>query len=95
MESIEKRIELKLKDGVKRQGGLALKLWPISFTGLPDRMVLLPGARIDFIELKDLKEGPSPRQLYVHRQLRELGFNVFTLNTDLAVENYLTSIQQL
>jgi len=91
--SIEKKLERSLREGIRAKGGMAIKLWSLSFTGLPDRLILLPGGRLDFIEVKDTGEHPSPRQLVVHRQLRELGFNVYTISTELALFNYLKSIQ--
>jgi len=91
--SIEKWIETRLKIEIGKRGGLALKFWCVSFTGMPDRMVLLPGTRIDFIELKDAGKRPNPRQAYVHRQLARLGFPVRTIRTPEQLADYLASIK--
>ena len=48
----EKTIEAKLVQAVRTKGGLALKFTSPGFDGVPDRLVLLPGGRIAFIELK-------------------------------------------
>ena len=54
-------IEQKLVKAVKGRGGLALKLTCPGYTGMPDRMVLFPGGRLCFVEVKAL--GKVPRQL--------------------------------
>ena len=48
--------------------------------GAPDRIILLPGGRIFFVEVKRPGGRPSPLQLKRHEQLRNLGFDVFVLD---------------
>ena len=48
------------------------------FTGVPDRMILLPGAYIIFVELKKPGKKERKRQLYVQGLLRKLGFEVYS-----------------
>lgn len=72
----EKLIEKKLREQIKKMGGLALKLESQHFTGLPDRMILMPEGRIFFVETKSTGDKPRKRQLLVHRKLRDLGFSV-------------------
>ena len=52
MTILEKELEAKLVRAIKARGGFALKWVSPGTTGLPDRIVLLPGARIAFIEMK-------------------------------------------
>ncbi len=80
--TLEKRLEKKLPEDIKDRGGIALKFWCVSFTGMPDRMILLPGGKVIFAELKSESKTPSPRQRYVHRQLRRLGFEVWTVASE-------------
>ena len=47
----EKTIEKKLADAVKSRGGLAPKFTSPGFDGMPDRIVLLPGGRMAFVEV--------------------------------------------
>ena len=47
------------------------------YTGVPDRMILLPGGRIYFVELKAPGKKERPRQRYVQAILQRLGFTVF------------------
>lgn len=76
----EKQIENKLKAIVEKDlKGLCLKLFSPWFTGLPDRLCLLPSGVIAFAELKTKKGRTSPRQKIVHRQLATLGFAVYII----------------
>lgn len=76
----EKTLERKLRLHAEKLGGLAIKLSAIHFTGIPDRLVLLPNARIYFVEVKTTKQKPTKRQLLVHDKLRALGFTVIVLD---------------
>lgn len=72
----EKHLEAALVKYVSKQGGLCIKLWPISFTGLPDRLCLFPGGRAVFVELKAPRGKSSKIQINVHAKLKKLGFEV-------------------
>lgn len=74
---LEKAIEQKLREGIKGIGGLCLKWESPGYTGVPDRMILLPGGRIAFVELKAPGKKERPRQRVVHEVLRGLGFTVY------------------
>lgn len=76
----EKQIEQKLVAEVRRRGGMALKFVSPSYSGMPDRLVLLPDGKVAFVEVK--APGKKPRSLQVkrHATLRKLGFQVFVLD---------------
>lgn len=76
----EKVIEQKLVSAVRRSGGIAPKLVSPGFDGMPDRMVLMPGGHIAFVEVKAPGEKPRPLQLSRHRLLRRLGFRMYVLD---------------
>ena len=76
----EKIIEKKLVKAVKEAGGIAPKLICPGFDGMPDRIVLLPGGRMGFIEVKVPGKAPRPLQEARHRMLRRLGFQVYVLD---------------
>lgn len=57
MTPLEKEIEKKLVDIVKKYGGRCEKLVNAGFAGFPDRSVLLPGGKIIFVETKRPKGG--------------------------------------
>ena len=48
----ERIIESKLTRATKAMGGLALKFISPGYDGVPDRIVLFPGGRIAFVEVK-------------------------------------------
>lgn len=74
----EKDIERKLKKRVEALGCLCLKFESPGFTGVPDRMVLMPGGEMFFVETKAPGKKERPRQTYVQDQLRKLGFIVIS-----------------
>ncbi len=76
----EKIIEKKLVKAVKEAGGIAPKLICPGFDGMPDRIVLLPGGRMGFIEVKVPGKAPRPLQEARHRMLRMLGYRVYVLD---------------
>lgn len=76
----ESVIEAYLRDRVKALGGKAYKFVSPGNTGVPDRLVCLPGGRVIFVELKAPGKKPTALQLTQQRKLAELGF--LTLNLD-------------
>lgn len=76
----EKTIEHDLVMEVKRVGGLALKFVSPGFDGVPDRLVLLQGGKMGFVEVKAPGKHPCPLQEARHRLLRCLGFKVYVLD---------------
>lgn len=89
---MEKTVEAYLRRRVKEAGGLALKLVCPGWTGVPDRLILMPGACVYFAETKDLGRTPKPRQRYVHGRLRALGFLVFVPDSKPAVDAMMVRI---
>lgn len=76
----EKQIEQGLVKAVKNMGGIAPKFVSPGFDGMPDRIVLLPGGHMGFVEVKTPGEKPRPLQLSRHGLLRWLGFKVYVLD---------------
>ena len=75
---LEKEIERGLVASIKALGGLCLKFVTPGFTGVPDRIILLPGGRVAFVELKQPGKHERPRQRFVQKLLRKLGFKVYS-----------------
>ena len=88
----EKTIEKKLSDEVKKRGGLAPKFTSPGFDGMPDRIVLMPGGHIAFVEVKAPGKAPRPLQKARHRMLRQLGFTVYVLNDESEIGGILDEI---
>ena len=77
---LERFIEQKLVACVKREGGLCPKFVSPGSDGWPDRLVLMPGGKIAFVELKAPQGKLRPIQVQRHAQLRDLGFLVYVIN---------------
>lgn len=58
----ESVVEKKFTTEVKKRGGLAVKFVSPGFNGVPDRLVLFPGGRMAFVELKAPGETMRPLQ---------------------------------
>lgn len=85
----EKLLERKLFSEIKKLGGLSIKLVPLHFIGLPDRLCLLPVGRLFFAEIKTTRMKPRKIQLHVHKKLRDLGFRVEIIDTSEQIFNIL------
>lgn len=72
----ERDIENGLRRQVKRKGGKFMKFTSPGNDGVPDRIAVLPGGRVWFIELKREGEKPTAVQKWQMEQLRALGCNV-------------------
>ena len=88
----ERQIEQQLVKAVKAAGGIAPKLASPGFDGMPDRMVLMPGGKLGFVEVKASGEKPRPLQLSRHRLLCHLGFKVYVLDGAEQIEIILREI---
>lgn len=77
---LESSIERQLKRTVE---GLEDKIMCLKFespgmSGVPDRVILLPGGHIVFVELKQPGKHERARQEYVQQKIRDAGFTVFS-----------------
>lgn len=88
----ERDVERRLTAAARARGGLCLKLAGTGVAGMPDRLVLLPGGRCAFVEVK--RPGARPRALQVRRlkALQGLGYPAFVLDSPEAVEGLLDRI---
>lgn len=89
----EKQIEHSLVMAVKAAGGMCPKLVSPGTDGMPDRMILLPKGRIGFVEVKAPGKKPRPLQERRHKQLRHLGFQVFTLDGPEQIAGILKEVE--
>ena len=90
----ERDIEKKLTKAVKDQGGMCPKLISPGMDGMPDRLVLMPQARIGFVEVKRPGARPRPLQERRHAQLRSLGFLVLVLDDPEKISEIVKEIQE-
>ncbi len=89
----ESSIERKLVTEAKKRGGLAAKFVSPGLDGVPDRLVLLPGARLAFVELKAPGKSMRPLQEKRARQLTALGFQVYCIDGKEQIGGVLDEIQ--
>ena len=89
----EKETEAKLVKAVRKLGGLAPKFVSPGLDGVPDRLVLLPGGKIAFIELKAENRKMRPLQVRRKRQLEALGFLVYCMDRPEQIGGILNEIQ--
>lgn len=87
----ERDIEDRLVRTLTERGHLCLKLHTPGFAGVPDRLCLLQGGRVAFVELKAPGCKPEPHQRRRIALLRELGFLVEVLDTLAGVEHFVES----
>lgn len=88
----ETDIEGYLTSQAKAQGGVALKFVSPGCTGVPDRIVILPGGKIGFLELK--APGEVPRKDQKHRiwQLHKLGCTADYADSKEGVDRFLSEL---
>lgn len=85
----EKLVESTLVNLVKNKGGLCIKLVTTHFSGLPDRLILLPDKVIFFVELKTTGKSARKLQKNVHKMITKLGFDVYIIDTVQKVKDLL------
>lgn len=85
----EKEIERRLTQGVKTMGGKAYKFVSPGNIGVPDRVVVLPGGRVLFAELKADDGRLSPNQRLQIDILRRLGADVYEVWGQNGADSFL------
>ena len=85
----ESEIEARLVRGVKALGGVAYKFVSPGNVGVPDRLVVLPGGRVIFVELKAEGGRLSPMQRQQLARLRRLGADACKVKSETGVARFL------
>lgn len=80
MQIREREIELVLRREALARGGRALKFVSPGTGGVPDRIVLLPGGLVCFVELKAPGRKPRASQQVMLRRLYGLGCRTATVD---------------
>lgn len=88
----EREIEKYLVDRVRKMGGAALKFVSPGCTGVPDRLVILPGGKVGFLELKAPGEKLRKEQYYRIMQLRTLRCYADAADSREDVDRFLHSL---
>lgn len=88
----EAKIENYLKKQIESIGGKAYKFVSPGVSGVPDRIVLLPQGKIFFIELKASDKKLRKLQEYRAKELRNLGFDVRTIDSMVKVDLFIEGV---
>ena len=88
----ESYLERQLVQTVGNMGGLAPKFVSPGTAGVPDRLILLPGGKMAFAEMKAPGKKPTSLQRMRHGQLRDLGFRVYVIDSMEKIGGMLNEI---
>ncbi|HAE92701.1 MAG TPA: hypothetical protein DCG60_08695 [Tissierella sp.] len=88
---LENKVEKYFRDEIKKIGGKAYKFSSPGNNGVPDRIVLYNG-KCYFVELKRPGEDLRPLQKVVKKRFRELGFEVYVIDSIEKVGEFINEI---
>ncbi len=89
----ERDVEKCLVRAVKKMGGMCPKFVSPGLDGVPDRIILMPDARIAFAELKAPGKKMRPLQVKRKSQLESLGFRVYCIDSKEQIGGVLREIR--
>lgn len=91
---LEKEVERYLREQVKKRlGGVALKFVSPGLSGVPDRVVLLPGGKVIFVETKAPGKKLRILQEHVCGMIAALGFEVRRIDTKPGVDAFILKME--
>lgn len=89
---LERTVERYLVEAVKALGGTAYKFSSPGTSGVSDRIVVLPGNRVWFVELKSPTGRLTPLQEVFARDIKRLQGNYACLHSKEEVREWLISL---
>lgn len=89
----ESALERKLVFEVRKIGGAACKWTSPGASGVPDRIVLLPGGRVAFVEMKAPGKQLEPLQEYWRKKLQGMGHDHFTIDSVEGIHKFIEWVQ--
>ena len=92
---LEKEVEKALTKAIISLGGLCWKFTSPGVVGVPDRLCLLHHRKVAFVEVKRPGEVLRPIQVKRKKQLEELVFKVYVLDSKEKVEEVIHEIQSI
>lgn len=90
----ESEIERKLGKEIKKLGGLYYKFVSPNLPGVPDRIVIMPGGRVIFVELKTEIGRLSNIQKWVIEEMRQRGADVRVIKGWPAAKAFLDELKE-
>lgn len=91
---LESEIERKLGQEVKKLGGLYYKFTSPNLPGVPDRIVILPGGRVIFVELKTEIGRLSNIQKWIIEEMRKRDADVRVIKGWPEAKTFIEEIKQ-
>ncbi len=88
----EKDIERFFVAQLKKRGAIAWKFTSPGQAGVPDRVVLLPGGRVVFAELKAPGQKPRRLQRAVFARMQRAGHPVYVIDSKEAVKKFIEEV---
>jgi len=85
----EAAIEAHLVERVRALGGEVRKVRWVGRRGAPDRVAMLPGGRLLWVELKAPGAQPAPHQAREHARMRAMGQRVEVVDSLEGIEEVL------
>lgn len=92
---LERDIEQKFVEAVKKAGGKAYKFVSPGNKGVPDRLVTFPGNRLGFVELKQQGRKPDDMQRRRIAELEKMGCYVAVLDRPGDIQTVIDDIQHV
>lgn len=88
----EGKVEKYLDQEVQKHGGLTRKWTSPGRMGVPDRICILPGGRVFFVEVKTLGGKVSPWQEREIARLRAVGADVTVVYGQDGVDSFINEV---
>lgn len=88
----EKSIERYLVQQAKEHGLPCLKYSNPNMVGYPDRLLVLPGAKVVWVELKSKGRKPDIRQQIRHMELSRMGHEVRVIDNKADIDKLIISL---
>lgn len=90
----ESALERRLVRDVERIGGLAPKWVSPGNRGVPDRIILLPGGHIAFVEMKTIGKRLGPLQAKWAETLHNLGHKVYMIDSEDGILGFIDEVSR-
>ena len=90
---LEREIESKFTEQMESLGCLVCKFVSPGKAGMPDRLVIIPGGKVWFAEMKRPGEKLRPLQVFWKKQMESLGAKYYVVDSYKAIANVAADIK--